>query len=415
MKTAKKSLSILMTLILSVTIFAASPARAEEETPLTIYNISIGAPYENYYSSKEVNEVTVVPEDLTDDFGIGLPVDGSDATTGDDGEVKRITAVRAIAKYIRNYIMSTVNATKEEANKLMPKYFDFNASTGWINGFSNDGEHWNTGAFEDTSIEGTSADGYWMFIANGMYSTTGIGGYTLGEYYHSVDIELKWVNKIGTGYSYTPYAFLSDDTKGFDLASKGVKGTLYQREYEFGASGEISDYKDTPVSGAAVVAYDSTGMEYTHAITDSKGKYQIKNFKPGKYTLVAQKDTKDDAGRTYSAIAKAGFDVDLVATPKAPTSVKVSAKKKNINVSWKYNNTDVDAVDAYAVYISKKKNSGYKKASEVVGKKVKIKKAKGTYYVKVRHLYKHKLGKNEDYKIKRVYGSYSKPIKVKVK
>ena len=415
MKTAKKSLSILMTLILSVTIFAASPAKAEEEQSLCIYNISIGTPYENYYSSKEVTEVTVVPEDLTDDFGIGLPVDGSDATTGDDGEVKRITAVRAIAKYIRNYIMSTVNATKEEANKLMPKYIDYNASTGWLNGFSNDGEHWNTGAFEDTSIEGTSADGYWNFYTNSVRSGLGIGAYTLGEYYHSVDIELKWSNYTGNEYEAYPYAFISDDTKGFDLASKGIKGTLYQRVFEFDSNYNVSDYKDTPVSGAAVVVYDSTGMEYTHAITDSKGKYQIKDFKPGKYTLVAQKDIKDSAGRTCSAIARAGFDVDLVATPKAPTSVKASAKKKNINVSWKYNNTDVDAVDAYAVYISKKKNSGYKKASEVVGKKVKIKKAKGTYYVKVRHLYKHKLGKNEDYKIKRVYGSYSKPIKVKVK
>ena len=81
-------------------------------------------------------------------------------------------------------------------------------------------------------------------------------------------------------------------------------------------------------------------------------------------------------------------------------------------MSWKYS----DAGEQYQVYISKKKNGKYKKACEVrFENKAKIKKSKGTYYVKVRDSHWYNVDGGEDGIYKGFYSSFSKPIKVKVK
>ena len=417
MKTAKRNLAVLLSFVMMLSGLTITSTKAKAAATACTYFISIGAPYESYYSTTnaEKDRVTLDEKDISDDFGIGLPTDGSDATVDDGGETRHYTAIRAIAKYIRNYLIDTKAAsTKEEANALMPKYINY--AGGFISGFSTDGSHWNTGAFSDMSVEGTSDDGYWAFYTNGMSSSVGAGTCSLPAQDYGMSLEFKWSTYTGEGYQASKYAFIGDKSGGFGLAKDGVKGTLYQRDFTFDPTTyEITKFDDTAVTGAAVTVYDSTGMEYTHTFTDEKGNYEIKDMAPGIYSLVAQKDKKDAKGRTFSEIARAGYDVVLADTPKTPSSVKASGKKGAINVTWKASGSKLKLKSGYTVYVSKKKNSGYKSAGSKSAKKATIKKSKGTYYVKVRQFFKYTLGVNEDTHVKKVYGAYSKPVKVTVK
>ena len=91
--------------------------------------------------------------------------------------------------------------------------------------------------------------------------------------------------------------------------------------------------------------------------------------------------------------------------PKKVSKLKGKAGKKRASVSFKKNKK----ASGYEVYISTKKKSGYKKKATLKKAKTTIKKltSKTTYYVKVRAYYKSNG--------KKIYGSYSKVVKVRVK
>lgn len=130
-------------------------------------------------------------------------------------------------------------------------------------------------------------------------------------------------------------------------------------------------------------------------------------------------DKKAAAGKTYyykvTAKAKtAGCDsvistkyakVKVLAIPK----VKVKAQKgRKVTVSWK----KLKGVNGYAVYTSTKKTKGFKavktiKKAKTVKAVIKAKKTVKKLYVKVRPYYLEKG--------KKVFGTYSKTMTVKIK
>lgn len=160
----------------------------------------------------------------------------------------------------------------------------------------------------------------------------------------------------------------------------------------------------TAVSGAT--SYDvyraaSAGKNFTKIGSSTKNSYNDKKAKAGKtyyYKVVAVSSANADSQMSTAA------KVTLLKAPK----VTVKASKKQIKVSWK----KISSAKGYKVYVSTKKNSGYKLKATVKGKArttkvIKKLKSKKTYYVKVAAYIGS--GKNV------VVGSRSAAVKAKVK
>ncbi len=132
--------------------------------------------------------------------------------------------------------------------------------------------------------------------------------------------------------------------------------------------------------------------------------YTDKSVKAGK-TYYYKIAAKGNGKVTDSALSKKYAKITVLARPKV--TVK-ALKEGKVKVSWK----KVKGASGYVVYTSKSKSKGYKKAAKISkaaagSKVVKAGVIKGKRYVKVR-----------PYKIvgkKPVYGTYSKPLSVKVK
>lgn len=134
-------------------------------------------------------------------------------------------------------------------------------------------------------------------------------------------------------------------------------------------------------------------------------------------TGLSYKDKKAKKGKLYyykvkAITANSGYSSELSKAVKAKVPTKCSSFKKKavssnkITLKWKKNKS----VSGYEIYRSTKKNSGYKKVKTISRQKtttaaVSKLKANKTYYFKIRGYYK--TGG------KKIYGSYSKPIKIK--
>lgn len=421
MKTSnrRKFTSLVLIFAMVLSFYVPGVAKAENTVPKYMKcTVRVAAPYDEYYNSYDVTLCHDGDEDdLADDFGIGLPTDMSDAKLNEEtGVMQYYTAARALAKAIRNFIMfKTGNEDKAEANKLMKNYIDCdpNSTYGfYLKSLSAYGEKWNDGAFKDPTVGGTSfVDGYWAILADGIYagglSETFIDTYT--------DIEVLWVPMSG----FTGYGTVNFENSGTQLVGKDLTGTVERKVFSFDESGKVSDTKYEPAVGARVEIRGADGEGVLkEVVTDANGQFKVNRSEAGDYKIMVYDEATNEAGQTYSKMSNTVGWVTFREKPKAPTNVKVKAKKskakkKTITVTWK----KVDDWDAtYQVYVSKKKKSGYKKVKQIIDKnKVTFKRAKGTYYVKVRNANLHEYGEDEDYHVVGFYSSFTKPVKIKVK
>lgn len=154
--------------------------------------------------------------------------------------------------------------------------------------------------------------------------------------------------------------------------------------------------------------------------------YYIYQYKNGKYVQIASlkpyytsyKVSKLKAGTSYKFKICANTVIDgktytgketglTAATKVASTTLKAKKKNRKIKLSWK----KVNGAKGYQIYQASKKKGKYKKIKSIASgtkKKCtyKVKKG-GTYFIKIRAY--SKINK------KKVYGKFSKVIKIKVK
>ena len=153
--------------------------------------------------------------------------------------------------------------------------------------------------------------------------------------------------------------------------------------------------------------YQKNGKTFKKIATVKKTSYTVKKLTTGtKYTFKVRAYGTVDGKKTYSGYTKT---VSAKPAPAAPQKVAVkNSAKKTAKLSWK----KVAGADGYEVYRSNAAKGKFKKiATSKSGKSVsytnkKLSKNK-TYYYKVR-AYKNVKGK-------KVYGEYSKVVKIKIK
>ena len=160
-------------------------------------------------------------------------------------------------------------------------------------------------------------------------------------------------------------------------------------------------------NAAGYEVYQKNGKTFKKIATVKKTSYTVKKLTTGtKYTFKVRAYGTVDGKKTYSGYTKA---VSAKPAPAAPQKVAVkNSAKKTAKLSWK----KVAGADGYEVYRSNSAKGKFKKiATSKSGKSVsytnkKLSKNK-TYYYKVR-AYKNVKGK-------KVYGGYSKVVKIKIK
>jgi len=146
--------------------------------------------------------------------------------------------------------------------------------------------------------------------------------------------------------------------------------------------------------GYAVISAYKKATDGSHYVI-SRPYALIKVSEPGITTICPP---ADDTLKKTPLVAKPAKVKKVKATVK-----KSKKKKKTIKITWK----KVKKATGYRVYISKKQKKKFKKCVDTKKLKASILRKKGTYFIKVRAYKKN--GKEK------VYGSYSKTIKVKVK
>ncbi len=404
MKCFKKTVALLLMLAMSLSLVSGY-TKADAATTL---QVTLRVEQDN---QTMVTPVTVtLTDDDKRDFGIGLPTDS-------------LTPMHALAKYMETEKGATATT--------MSKYINYSISEygGYLSGISVDG------TFNASGNATTIPDDYgvyWMFTANNaapIDSTTGYGyatdGYPLKNN-DSIVFYGSWYSADVTSY-YTTFDKTKYDasvTKPLTITLKGLAGTDYSgapaKEAIEGATIIVSKYDSkTPAgatTGSAIAAYTTT--------TDKNGQATIPFTSAGLYTISAYKVAPDGVhqllSRPYALVSVMGalghipvdFDNKVILIPKSeklakPTGLKAKItnkkkKKKTITISWK----KVKKAKGYGIYISKKKKNGYKKVVDTNKLKVKIKRKKGTYYVKVRAFKKQNK--------KKIFGAYSKILTVKV-
>ena len=441
MKTVKKISSIMLALALVMTTFVYTPAKAAEEKVVATAAVIIEAPFEAYYGGGDL--VFIEESDLKDDFGIGLPTDGKDGAT----------AVRAVAKAVRNYIMYSKNITDtKKANEEMKKYISY--SNGFISAFSNDGKNWNTGTYDGSqssalataaaasgsaasgsAVSGSAAqpatgsavtpavsgkiDGFWMFFVDNMISEK-LASETVLSSDYVMEIKFSWFTTIGDfgqpGYEMAGVGVIddrmADGDKYHGYAQAGTKTTFAVKKVAVDPQTfkEASTYEAVP--GATVSVYDENDEEITSAVADADGKFTLPKLATGQYTIKAWDPVKDATGKTYSKMSCTEYKILMVKKPGVPKKVKAKKKGKKVTVSWK---KVKDASDYYEVYAAKKKNGKYKLVKDVNGKaKVTFKLAKslkGMKFVKVRHYYVYETETGSNVRV--FYGNFTKPAKIR--
>ncbi len=199
----------------------------------------------------------------------------------------------------------------------------------------------------------------------------------------------------------TPDNTAADDTtQSKEVTTPGsVKATVAYNQIKL--SWKASD------NATGYEVYQKNGKTFKKIATVKKTSYTVKKLTTGtKYTFKVRAYGTVDGKKTYSGYTKV---VSAKPAPAAPQKVAVkNSAKKTAKLSWK----KVAGADGYEVYRSNSAKGKFKKiATSKSGKSVsytnkKLSKNK-TYYYKVR-AYKNVKGK-------KVYGEYSKVVKVKIK
>lgn len=426
----KKSLALALVFVLMLTGITVSPklSEAEEEASASC-QIVVAAPYQEYLSSY----VSLTKNDLTRDYGIGLPTDGSDG----------YSALRLLAKAI---VMSEWDGeedpSEEQFNDLydsmapnMSKYLGVTVD-GFVYGISPDGKTMNAGTTRNGAVDTT---GYWNVFVNGHYSDIGSNSLDISKPYsfsgESADIEyieFLWSSSVygadGTYGDYGDFESSScmtfDGKKVYDEYGNKVKGPrLVKDTFQWNDTYQGSEYAaETPVAGGTVILRSDAG-EPAEFTTDEDGFLTLpKGLSQNIYFMFGTQDEADDNGNIVSRMTRAYSILSVIGLPgkaknvKAKVSGKKSAKKKTIKVTWKNPKKYEDWCDSYQVYVSTKKKSGYKLVGNLIyGTKCSFKKKKGSYYVKVRARRGRDVGTEDNMKTIYGNGSFTTQVKVKVK
>ncbi len=424
MKSRKSFISLVLVfaMIFSLNI-APVVANAEEVEEGRGCSITIQTPYQMYFPLKPNEPASTLyaymtSEDLKDDFGLGLK------------EEQGYSVLRATAKAIRNYLIeqgkagtSTDVYDKENqaaANAMLKDYIDGSwGEYGFsMRKFSPDGQNWNPGITKDGSDGAGIVNGSWMCYVDGEMANLNIGEFQIPDSQVGSDVKLVWV-------PYDPecgYATLTPSIPNDWVMGVGDTFTYTATKQVYDENWNLST---VPVSGASVQVYYEKQDKYldTEITTDENGKFSFTTKNAGNYYFVCREEATKD-GVTFSKTNAAVGYLAVIAKPaaaknvKAKVSGKKKAKKKTVTLTWKNSNKYAGASTLYTVYRSKKKNSGYKKVATGTGEKTKVtikKVKKGTYYFKILTTEMWEYDIDDPTSVKYIKGSYTKPLKVKVK
>ena len=231
----RKPLSLVLVFVMALSIVGIAPAtaKAAEEYDSVGVRVKIHAPYHEYFDNTYYDEdINLDKDDLNDDFGIGL-------ATGNDA---KFTALRAIAKFVREGLMKEKSITdKVAANELLKNYIGVTPSQYGLSltGISDNGTTWNPGAYKEstTSADGAlspTSDGYWNFIVNGASASLGVDSYEISMRYGE-EIELTWVSMLNDG-NYAGTGKFNIPNSGYILSNKNTKIILMNEITTYDAS-----------------------------------------------------------------------------------------------------------------------------------------------------------------------------------
>ena len=350
----------------------------EEEN---IISATFAAPFQPYY--EDYDDVSIESADLKDDFGIGLPTDGSDALSSDE----KVTAIRVIAKVIRNYIMGTRSiGDKKEANGEMKKYIRY--KSGVITGLSLDGTLWNTGVFSDPKAEGTEADGYWQLFVDNQRISTSLEKTSVGKSGEESRLWLVWIPTQGVkgepGYREAGLGLITDEYGGYEIAGQDLSFRVLKAPYDEKVKGKYDHFRT--VTGAAVDILGGAGQKLETIDQVSEiGEFTLKkSYKPGLYTLRAYEPVTTADGKTTSDLIYATLSINLIKKIKVPKNVTATVDGTGkATVTWKGKKS---ANDYYVVEGAKKEDGKYKTiGSNITGNKFNFTYKPKTAYVRIKH------------------------------
>lgn len=421
MKNTKKLLSLLLVFVMTLTLANGFAAKAT-----TAITVTLRIEQDCATMVKPV-QITLNDEDLKD-YGLDLPTD-------------KLTPMHALAKYM----ITTCGATEENIDE----YIDFSYS--WLSDISTTGKIDENSNF--SSVNPSLYDTYWMYAVNDeapLDPETGYGCMTDGYELQDKD-DIVFYGVWGGDYTngISPYYTCFDKkeytvTKGEDcvvsLLGFDAMNDAGKKAYMTMSEAWIMATEEKDATNGATEQNNITAMP-----TDQDGKAAFNFGSAGTYILSAYRKAADgtnyDISRPYAVVyvkdsastptaaptptpdnnvkktdptpspTPSGTEVSSKNTkPLKPTGLKATVKKsakkkKTIKLTWKV--AKCGKVDGYRVYLSKKAKKGYKKLADTKKAKLTFKRKKGTYYVKVK-AYK-KTGS------KRLYSSYSKALKIKVK
>lgn len=413
MKTSKKLLSLLLVFVMAFSLTNGFIAKAEAGTVTVTLRVE----------QDEATLITPVSITLTEadkkDYGIGL------STT-------MLTPLHALAKYL--------SENKGATDETMANYIHVSESEYglFLTGISMDGT--SAGSPAAGNQDGVS----WMYNVDNTATTVGMSAFELKDNASVVIYGVwgggTWPDSVETYYSYldkTNYETTANSTLSVSLTGIGWSDAAPLK----GASVIASEYK-----GTASTATEQNAI--LTAKTDAKGMASLTFTKAGSYVLSAYRKASDgthyDISRPYAIVKVKNVmaptskptqtskptkkpnvlrptptpsptgKVKKPAKPKRlkATVKKSSKKKKTIKLIWRV--PKCNKADGYRVYLSKKKKKGYKKLADTKKAKLTFKRKKGTYYVKVR-AYKNTEEFSYQTGKKRLYSSYSKALKIKVR
>ena len=424
MKNTKKLLSLLLVFVMTITLTNGFVAKAAETITVTLR-----LEQDQTTLTKPV-QITMTPDDVKAYGDLKLPTD-------------TMTPLHVLAKYL----ITQKGATEEN----LSNYIVFNK--GFLSGISVNGTAKTD--FGSASSDPKVKDAYWMFAVNDtspVNPATGYG-YMMNEYPMQDKDSLVLYGVWGGDYvnAVSPYytTFAQENYQAETNQTFNIKLIGFDIFNDYGVKANHA------MKGAHIVITDASGKQMEKEyVTDENGVASLSLDTAGTYTLTAYRKTTDDAhfdiSRPYATVtvadaaaptptasavptASAAPTASAVPTPTAtvipillsdvnPQTVtdkktalakvkqikatvqKTKKRKKTITLTWK----KVNNATGYQVYLSKKKNKGFKKAADTTKTKAAIRKKKGTYYIKIR-AYVKQADK------KKTTGAFSKPKKIRVK
>lgn len=444
MKTGKKLTAVVLMLVMMFSLLPVAQVNAttteETQGPLAeneiAVSIMIDAPYKAYFNTYGAPysycfDVINTDEALRDDFGIGLSNDGT-PDVEEDGK-GYVSALRVLAYFIREDIKKRYEDTwftpedktdeaypkklNEKANSEMGKYIKIaESSYGGYNvaGLSDDGVNWDQGL---ASAGESPYTGSWMAYVNAEE----------GQVSHSL-IPVKTNSFVE--FCILPYGAdtgdlimdIKDSMDYYPIVGQELKIQVLKGTYD-----ESWQLVWNPAPGVKFRLYNAEGVPADIILeTDADGYLTYTPTTYGEFILVGCEEYDDGQGNIYSKTEAASGIFHALAKPPKAKSVKTTvtgkkkAKKKNIKVSFKLNDPLFNKNNTgFYVYLSKKKNTGYKKVVTVKKKKLNAtikNKKKGTYYIKIQSFthYDIPYSKDEVKKIELKSG-FTTPKKVVVK